>query len=92
MLEAKECPSCKTPWEEDITIYQHFLNQGYSKEEAQETAEFYGCTKEKPRNFGKDVAGIEIQGKYDGVSYWECQKCKDVFDRWTMKKVEKGLE
>lgn len=88
MDKPNKCPSCKTPWEEDITIYEYFLKEGKSKEEASKSAEMYGCTKEYPKSFGKDVIGIEVRGSYDGISYWECQKCKKLFDRWTMKEVK----
>ena len=29
------------------------------------------------------LIGIEVQGSYDGVSYWKCPDCATVFDRWT---------
>jgi len=81
------CPECKTPWKEAISIYEHFLKTN-TKGKATEIAGMFGCTKENPLAFGKDVIGIEIQGGYDGVSFWECQKCGSIFDRWTMKKVK----
>ncbi|OGM09255.1 hypothetical protein A2Z67_04930 [Candidatus Woesebacteria bacterium RBG_13_36_22] len=34
------------------------------------------------------LIGIEIQGGYDGVSYWECPDCKTRWDRWTHKQVK----
>jgi len=83
----ENCPKCKTAWLEDESIYDYFRKTGQTKEEATETAKSYGCTKENPKSFGKDVVGIEVRGKYDGVSYWECQKCKTVFDRFTMKET-----
>lgn len=35
-----------------------------------------------PYCFSK-IMGIEIQGKYDGVSYWQCTNCNTYWDRWT---------
>lgn len=29
------------------------------------------------------LSGIEIQGGYDGVSYWYCPECMTVWDRFT---------
>lgn len=52
-----------------------------------ETAGHYGCTVETPKHFSKNVVGIEIQGMYDGISFWECQKCGTTFNRWTMLEV-----
>lgn len=86
-MKETHCPKCGTPWEEEETIYEHFLQRYGSEEKARETAAMYGCTPENPKHFGKDVVGIEIPGKYDGVSYWQCQKCDTVFDRWTMKET-----
>lgn len=86
-MHPKNCPNCETPWEEEENIYDYFRRQGKSKEEAARTAEMYGCTKNSPRHFGKDMVGIETD-KYDGVSYWQCQKCSTIFDRWTMAQVD----
>lgn len=86
-MHAKECPKCKIEWEEKETIYEFFLNKYFDEEKAREAASCYGCTRETPKHFGKNVIGIEIQGMYDGVSFWECQGCKSTFDRWTMKEV-----
>lgn len=33
------------------------------------------------------LVGIEVRGKYDGISYWQCPFCKTTWDRWTEKKV-----
>ena len=84
MASGKNCPSCNTDWEEEETITQYFESQGYSHRKAVQTAAMYGCTPKSPKHFGKDVTGIEIRGKYDGISYWECQVCKVIFDRFTM--------
>ena len=87
-MSPNSCPECNTPWREEETIFQHFLNKGKSVEEAAETASHYGCTPQTPKHFGKDVVGIEIQGHYDGVSYWQCKKCEATFNRFTMKKED----
>lgn len=86
-MKEKNCPHCGTDWEEKETIYERFIAMGYTPEKAKESAAMYGHTDETPRHFGKDVVGIEVMGKYDGVSYWQCQKCDTVFDRWTMKET-----
>ena len=86
-MHNKECPKCKILWEEKETIYEFFLNKYKDEDRARETANNYGCTPEKPKHFGKNVVGIEIQGMYDGISFWECQSCGTTFDRFTMKEV-----
>ena len=75
------------PWEEKETIYEFFLNKYGDEAKARETAGHYGCTVETPKHFSKNVVGIEIQGMYDGISFWECQKCGTTFNRWTMLEV-----
>ncbi len=87
-MYTKECPKCKIEWEEKETIYEFFLNKYSDEEKARAAAKNYGCTPERPKHFGKNVIGIEIQGMYDGVSFWECQGCKTTFDRFTMKEVK----
>ena len=89
-MHAKNCPQCKIAWEEDETIYEFFLKK-YEGDtiKAAETASCYGCTPDTPKHFSKNVIGVEISEKYDGVSYWECSNCKSIFDRWTMKLVDK---
>lgn len=79
-MHGKNCPSCNTDWEEEETITQHFERQGYSHSHAVQTAAMYGCTPKSPKHFGKNVVAIEIQGKYDGVSYWKCTECETDFD------------
>lgn len=86
-MHDKKCPKCGIEWEEKETIYEFFLNKYQDEEKARETASCYGCTPEKPKHFGKNVIGVEIQGMYDGISYWECQKCGTTFNRWTMIEV-----
>ena len=92
MAAGKNCPSCNTDWEEEETITQYFESQGYSHRKAVQTAAMYGCTPKSPKHFGKDVTGIEIQGQYDGVSYWQCQVCKVMFDRFTMEVADPKWE
>ena len=40
-----------------------------------------------PYKFSR-LVGIEVRGKYDGVSYWECPDCKKRWDRFTGKEVQ----
>ena len=92
MAAGKNCPSCNTDWEEEETITQYFESQGYSHRKAVQTAALYGCTPKSPKHFGKNVVGIEISEQYDGVSYWQCQECKVMFNRWTMEVADPTWE
>jgi len=38
--------------------------------------------------FGVNIFGLEIPGKYDGVSYWCCKSCKTSWNRWTEEEEE----
>ena len=86
-MHPPKCPHCGVSWEEEETIYEHFLKKYSDEERAREIAKLYGCTPESPKHFGKNVTGIEIPEMYDGVSYWKCLKCDSTFDRWTMNKI-----
>ena len=92
MSSPNHCPSCNIEWEEKQTITEHFVNEGYTLSKAVQTGAMYGCTPNTPQHFGVNVVGIEIQGQYDGVSYWKCTSCGTVFDRWTMKPVDNRWE
>lgn len=81
----KSCPECNVTWEAKETIFDHFRSKGHTVSEARESASHYGCTPENPKHFGVNMMGIEIPGKYDGVSYWKCTECNTIFDRWTQK-------
>ena len=34
------------------------------------------------------VLGVEIQGMYDGISYWQCPDCKTTWSRFTLEEEE----
>lgn len=40
------------------------------------------------KGWGINLLGLEIRGKYDGVSYWKCTACNTTFDRWTGEEVK----
>ena len=85
-MTPKQCPSCAVSWECEETIYEHFLAiQGNDEVESRRKAEMYGCTPDNPKHFGVNVVGIEVQGQYDGISYWKCLKCEATFNRWDLK-------
>ena len=88
MKQFKECPTCKIPWEEEETIYEHFLHKTGQSSKARAIAEMYGDTEENPQHFGKNVMGI-YDDKNDRVSHWMCTNCESLFDRFTMEKINK---
>lgn len=80
-----ECPSCKESWD-DGDIFETFRKAEHYKNltdaEIEEKASSYGWSKENPQHFSK-LIGIEVMGKYDGISYWKCPHCSTYWDRWT---------
>ena len=89
MSSPDKCPSCKVAWNEAETIYEHFLRKyDGNHDKAWYTASMYGHSASTPRYFGVNVIGIEVQGKYDGVSYWKCTVCDVTHDRWTLEPVK----
>lgn len=52
-----------------------------------EDRKYYG----KSTNFSNWL-GIEVRGKYDGISYWQCPSCKTTWDRFTGKKFKLGAK
>jgi hypothetical protein len=63
---------------------EQFVN--LTDEQIVEKAKLYGNPNAR---FGtKHFVGIEDPTNYDGVSYWKCQNCNSVWDRWTNKLLE----
>ena len=83
------CPHCDIRWEEEETVFEFFLKKYNDVVQATEVAKMYGCTQNTPQHFFKNVFGVEIQGKYDGILYWQCDSCHNFFDRGTLKKTAK---
>jgi hypothetical protein len=89
MSHPSNCPKCKISWNSEtsmpVDLIKHNPDHYVTLEKAEEDAGLYGWTPENDKRFGANVVGIEVRGKYDGVSYWECTACSKVFDRFTMK-------
>ncbi len=45
-------------------------------------AGYYGPPETASTHYSR-VIGIEIQGKYDGISFWRCPDCGAEWNRWT---------
>ena len=80
-----QCPSCKSSWDagdiyEELRKSQHYKN--LTDAEVKKAASSYGWTEENPKSFSR-LIGIEVMGKYDGISYWKCPDCNTYWDRWT---------
>lgn len=83
------CPKCKSDWRGETILAT------YIKQRDIERSNWQGFTDEHliihikqhyspPYRFGR-LIGIEVQGKYDGVSYWRCPDCTTTFNRFTGK-------
>ena len=87
-MHPTNCPHCNINWYQSNSIYKYFLSQGYSPEQARESASLFGDTPEHPKHFGANIVGIELSGVYDGISQWKCTNCNTIFDRWTMQPIK----
>jgi hypothetical protein len=78
-----ECPHCGVTWDGKEIPIGLYINGNYTMEEAVKVAgEYYGWTYENKRCFSINMVGVETPG-YDGVSYYQCQKCGAMVDRFT---------
>jgi len=85
------CPVCDADWDGG-SILEEFKKQrdegstawaGMSDAELEvEVKKCYG----PPYRWGREI-GIEIQGGYDGISYYQCPDCSALFDRFTGKHI-----
>jgi Zn-finger nucleic acid-binding protein len=79
-----QCPICNGNWDGgDIAEYLFNRGDNITIEEAEkDAAKYYGWSKDNRLRFRK-VIGIEIQGEYDGVSFWQCPHCRSEWNRFT---------
>lgn len=71
-----KCPNCNTNWDGGA-IFDTFRHQAYYRtfnddELRALIADSYGSA----RGRWSRLCGIEIEGRYDGVSLWQCPDCQ----------------
>jgi hypothetical protein len=83
------CPKCGADWNagDVLETFKQKRTDGddfwknKTDEEIEKIAGHYGWTPEKPVSFSR-LIGVEIRGRYDGVSHWQCPDCKVEFPRF----------
>lgn len=97
-METKEtterlCPKCKADWDGGsiLDVFKEKRSQGVEVYllSDEELEQYVKDNYSPPYRFGREI-GIEIEGGYDGTSFWQCPDCKTMFDRWTGK--ERGVD
>ena len=87
--EGRWCPKCGADWRAS-QIPPESVAKGYyghdepcqkKREWDDDWDESVHCT--CPPRFFSHLIGVEIRGKYDGVSEWMCPACSTRWDRWT---------
>ena len=87
--EGRYCPRCGTDWR-GAQIPVESVDKGYY-------GHVVPCQKKRvwdddwdpttpctcPPRYYSHLIGVEIRGKYDGVSEWFCPACHTRWDRWT---------
>lgn len=64
------CPECNSSWR-DKKIPIQYVETG-----------MYGRWDGKEERYFSRLIGVEIRGKYDGISLWKCPDCDALFDRF----------
>ena len=84
------CPECGKSWDRGRIkdIWRKLPN--YDKYSDEKLEEMEKSSYSEPYHFSH-LVGIEVRGKYDGVSYYQCPFCKATWDRFTGEKVEDGI-
>jgi len=75
-----KCPNCNTDWDGGA-IFDTFRHQAYYRtfnddELRTLIAECYG----NPQGRWSRLRGIEIEGRYDGISLWQCPDCRKTWE------------
>lgn len=91
ILNFKNCPDCGSSWEGE-DIYEAFRKHVFYKDKTdaelkQYVYDHYKWSEQNKKSF-KRVIGIEIQGQYDGVSYFQCPDCRQTYNRFTGEKED----
>lgn len=86
--ELTNCPKCNMLWDGG-RIWKRFREMEYYKDKTDEELQQIEKESYSPPYHFSNLVGIEVRGKYDGVSYWQCPECKSTWDRWTDEEVEK---
>lgn len=86
--EQDNCPECKVSWfgEDLLTIAKkHRDVDKFDWMVGQTDKELMDHIKEnyKPPYKDRILLSIEIQGQYDGTSFYKCPECKTYWDRFT---------
>lgn len=90
--ELEKCPECGAQWQGDLIVdtfkaYRDAGKEFYAGKTDEEieadVIRFYGGLDRRWSN----LIGVEVQGKYDGVSEWLCPDCGSKWDRFTNKKL-----
>lgn len=78
--KSDKCPECNYDFNGE-DIYETFLKQGKSEQEAFEIASmYYGYSFENKKCFRKEIA-VETS-QYDGATFYHCPECKAYWKRF----------
>lgn len=88
------CPKCGKSWDGGsiLELFKSQREAGYEHVKGMTDKELEDRMKEwyAPPYRYSNLLGIEIQGGYDGISYWQCPYCKTMWDRFTGKEHSFG--
>lgn len=80
LVKDGHCPNCNSNWDAgsifDTLRRQECFSDLSDVELADKVAESYG---DRAGHFSR-LIGIEIEGRYDGVSLWQCPDCQHTWN------------
>lgn len=80
------CPKCAASWDGG-DIFETLRPQEWCQKMSDDELRAYvHAHYSEPYRFSQ-LIGINVLGKYDGISYWECPACKTRWDRFTQQEV-----
>lgn len=92
------CPHCEADLRGEPIPPEHFTHKDEyktGKDEYEKCSGDNNCFpclpygwREPEERFFSRIIGIEIQGAYDGVLFWQCPDCGKAWQRWDDPKME----
>lgn len=89
--KVSHCENCGINFN-GMDIYQHFINEKETHEEALRTARYYGWSEDNKKCFRENITSITVRGQGDRTNAFMCTNCGHTLCRDTGEDVSEDYE